>query len=54
MAEILFNEKIDNYTLQEEIKGIKSIKKIPIKFKLDDKTSKYRKEILEKEIKNKK
>jgi len=50
MAEILFNKKANSYTLQEEIKGIKSIKKVPMKFKLEDKTSRFRKEILKKEI----
>lgn len=50
MAEILFNEKINNYTLKEEIDNVKSIKKVPIKFKLQDTTAKYRKEILKKEI----
>lgn len=48
--EILYNEKIKNYTLQKKIENVNSIKKIPIKFKLNDKTSKYRKEILKKEI----
>ena len=50
MAEIFFNDKINNYTLQEEIDGVKSIKKIPIKFKVNDKTARFRKEILKKEI----
>lgn len=50
MAEILFNEKINNYTLKEEIKGVKSIKKVPMKLKLDDSTARFRKEILKKEI----
>ena len=50
MVEILFNSLINNYTLKEEIDGIKSIKKVPMKFKLIDRTSKYRKEILKKEI----
>lgn len=50
MTQILFNEKLNNYTFEEEINGVKSIKKIPLKFKLEDSTSKYRKEILKKEI----
>ncbi|MCA9459078.1 MAG: hypothetical protein KC550_00855 [Nanoarchaeota archaeon] len=50
MAEIFYNEKINNYTLDEEKQGVKSIKKVPMKFKLEDTTSKYRKEILKKEI----
>jgi rRNA maturation protein Nop10 len=52
MAEILFNEKINDYTLKEEIDGVKSIKKVPIKFKIIDSTAKYRKEILKKEVLN--
>lgn len=48
--EILFNEKLNKYTLIEELDGEKSIKKVPIKFKPEDKTSKYRKEILKKEV----
>jgi rRNA maturation protein Nop10 len=50
MAEILFNEKINDYTLQEEIEEVKSIKKVPIRFKLTDSTSRFRKDILKKEI----
>lgn len=52
MAEILFNPKINNYTLQLEIDGVKSIKKVPLKFKIDDTTSKYRKESLKDKILN--
>ncbi len=48
--EIYWNEKLNDYTLEKEIDGVKSIKKIPMKFKIDDKTSKYRKEILKDEI----
>jgi len=50
MAEILYNKKINNYTFKEEIDGIKSYKKVPIKFKFEDSTSKYRKEILKEEL----
>ena len=50
MAEIFFNDKINDYTLKEEIDGVKSIKKVPIKFRVGDKTSRFRKEILKKEI----
>jgi len=50
MVEILFNEKINQYTLKEKIEDIKSIKKIPIKFKFEDKTSRFRKEILSESI----
>ncbi len=48
--EILFNEKINDYTLEEEIKGEKSVRKVPYKFKIGDKTAKYRKEILKEEL----
>lgn len=50
MAEIFFNEKINNYTLNEQVDGVKSTKKVPIKFKLSDSTAKFRQEILKKEI----
>lgn len=46
----MFNEKINDYTFKTEIDGVKSIKKVPIKFKLDDSTSKYRKELLKKKL----
>ena len=52
MVEILYNDKIKNYTFKTEIDDVKSYKKVPIKFKLDDLTSKYRKEILKKELLN--
>lgn len=48
--EIFFNEKLNNYTLEKEIEGINSEKKIPIKFKLEDTTARFRQEILKKEI----
>jgi rRNA maturation protein Nop10 len=48
--EILFNKKTNNYTLEKEIDGIKSEKRIPIKYKSEDSTSKYRKEILVKSL----
>lgn len=44
--EIMFNEKTKQYTLEKE----NTIKKVPIKYKEQDKTAKYRKEILKKEI----
>ncbi len=49
-TEILFNDEIQNYTLKEEINGVKSYKKVPLKYKPEDKTSKYRKIILKQEI----
>ena len=48
--EIYYNEKIQNYTLAEEVEGVKSIKKKPIKFKLKDSTARFRKEQLKKSI----
>lgn len=50
MAEILYNTEIQNYTLKRKINDTNSIKKVPIKFKLEDSTSKFRKDILKKEI----
>jgi len=50
--EILFNEKLGEYTLEEEIEGYKSIKRVPIKFSLSDNTSKYRKDLLKEELLN--
>lgn len=47
--EIFYDEKV-GYTLEDEVDGVKSIKKVPMKFKPEDKTAKYRKEILKKEI----
>ena len=48
--EIYFNEKLDNYTMKKEVDKVKSEKRKPIKFKLEDKTAKYRKQILKEEI----
>lgn len=48
--EILFNSKLDQYTLQREVDGVVSDKKVPIKFKENDSTAKFRREILAKEI----
>ena len=48
--EILYNEKLGDYTLETEIKKVKSIKKIPMKFKMKDSTAKFRKELLRKQI----
>ena len=48
--EIFYNKKIKEYTLKKEIDGVKSIKKIPLKYKKDDTTRKYREEILKEEI----
>jgi len=48
--EILFNSKLNEYTLQREVDGVVSDKRVPIKFKENDSTAKFRREILEKEI----
>ena len=48
--QILFNSKINEYTLQKEVEGVVSEKKTPIKFREKDTTSKYRRAILEKEL----
>lgn len=50
MSEILFNDKLGNYTLKENISGVKSYKRVPIKFKFEDKTARFREEILENEL----
>lgn len=50
MAEILFNENIKEYTLQPKVDGVTSIKKVPLKFKLEDSTARFRKESLRKEL----
>jgi len=52
MVEMLFNSELNDYTFKKEIKKIKSIRKVPLKFKLEDSTAKYRIEILRKEILN--
>jgi hypothetical protein len=49
-SQIFYNSQIENYTLKSEIEKVKSIKKIPIKYKQNDSTSKFREEILNKEI----
>jgi len=54
MTEILFNKKTKKYTLQEEINGEKTCKKVPIHYKPNDKTSRFRRDILKKEIENNK
>ena len=49
-TEILFNEELGNYTLEQEINGVKSIKKVPIKYKPQDTTAKFRQEILKNQL----
>jgi rRNA maturation protein Nop10 len=49
-TEIFYNEELKDYTLKAKIGTKKSIKKVPIKFKMDDKTARFRQEILKKEI----
>ncbi len=53
MSEILFNQNNNKYTLKDEINGVKSIKRAPIKFKFNDSTSRFRKEILKDEVNRK-
>jgi len=48
--EILFNSKINEYTLEKEIGGVVSEKRVPIKFKPEDSTAKFRRKILNDEI----
>lgn len=50
MAEILWNENLENYTFKSEINRTKSIKRVPIKFKIDDKTARFRRDLLKKKI----
>ena len=50
MAEIFYSEKRGEYTLNEEVDGEKTLKKVPIKFKLHDKNSRFRKQILKEEL----
>lgn len=48
--EIYFNKKLGNYTLEKSIEGVDSIKKKPLRFKLKDSTSRFRKEQLKETI----
>jgi hypothetical protein len=48
--EILFNSKLNQYTLAKEVDGVKSEKKVTIKFKEKDSTAKFRRAMLEKEL----
>ena len=48
--EILYNDKVQRYTLHEELNGEKSYKRIPIKFKFEDSTARFRTEELKKEL----
>lgn len=48
--EIFYSKKTKEYTLEEEVKGEKSSKRVPLKFKKEDSTSKYRKELLKQEL----
>ena len=50
MTEILFNKNLGKYTLQEEVKGTKSYKRVPIKYKPNDSTSRFRRDILDKKL----
>ena len=48
--EILFNSKLNQYTLAKEVDGVVSDKKIPIKYKEKDSTAKFRRAMLEEEL----
>jgi rRNA maturation protein Nop10 len=49
-TEILFNDELNDYTLQKEVNGVKSYKKVPLKYKPDDTTAKFRQEILKNQL----
>jgi len=49
-TEILFNSKLNDYTLQAEVDGVKSIKKIPLKFKAEDTTARFRQKTLKEKV----
>lgn len=49
-CEIYYNEELKNYTLKTQIDGVESIKKNPIRFKLNDSTARFRKEQLKNAI----
>ncbi len=49
-TEILFNEELNNYTLKQQIGETKSVKKVPIKYKPQDTTAKFRQEILKNQL----
>ena len=49
-CEILYNEKLGNYTLKKEVDGVLSTKKVPLNYKQKDTTSQYRKEQLKEKI----
>lgn len=48
--QILFNFKLNQYTLQKEVDSVVSEKKVPIKFKENDTTAKFRRAMLEVEL----
>lgn len=48
--EIYFNKKTNEYTLNEEVEGQKCIKKKPLKYKSQDSTAKFRKQILKEKL----
>ena len=50
MTEILYNDKIGKYTLKEVVEDVKSYKRVPIKYKPNDSTSRFRRDILDKKI----
>ena len=48
--QILYNSKLKQYTLQKEVEGVVSEKKVPIKFREKDSTAKYRRNRLESDL----
>ena len=48
--EILYNDKSQRYTLKKEVEGVTSYKRVPIKFKFEDSTARFRTEELKKEL----
>jgi hypothetical protein len=50
--QILFNSKLNQYTLQKEVDSVVSEKKVPIKFKENDTTAKFRCAMLEEDLVN--
>ena len=50
MTQILYNDKIADYTLKKEIEGVASYRRVPLKFKPNDSTKRFRKKILKDEI----
>ncbi len=50
--EILYNDELKNYTLEQKSGKTNSYKRVPIKYKEHDTTARFRKEQLKEEILN--